>query len=159
MIHLKYVGAPEQFLGNKLSQAKLENGIKCWSFSFSQHSQDDVKNREDYRKRSNIGPLPKAKPPWLSDYRLESDVTPELDSTKTSYYQSIIIVLRHIVELERCKLAMEVSSMASIMALLREGHLSVGFQLFSFMKSKHNGVTVFDPAESHIDLTQFLTEY
>ena len=109
MIHLKYVGAPEQFLGNKLSQAKLENGIKCWSFSFSQHSQDDVKNREDYRKRSNIGPLPKAKPPWPSDYRLESDITPELTSTMVYYYQSLIGTLKCVVELGRGNLSMEVS--------------------------------------------------
>ena len=38
------------------------------------------------------------------------------------------------------------------------GHLNVLFKMFSFLKSKHNGVTVFDPAEPEIDQTQFPTE-
>jgi hypothetical protein len=53
---------------------------------------------------------------------------------------------------------MEVSAMASMMALPREGHLNVLFKMFSFLKSKHNGVTVFDPTEPEIDLNQFPTE-
>ena len=48
--------------------------------------------------------------------------------------------------------------MASMMALPREGHLKIVFQMFSFLKSKHNGVMVFDPTESDIDQTQFPTE-
>ena len=53
---------------------------------------------------------------------------------------------------------MEVSTMASMMILPREGHLNEVFQLFSFLKSKHTGVTVFDPTEPEIDQTQFTTE-
>ena len=30
--------------------------------------------------------------------------------------------------------------------------------MFSFLKSKHNGVTVLDPTEPNDDITQFLTE-
>ena len=48
--------------------------------------------------------------------------------------------------------------MASMIALPREGHLNVVFQIFLFLKRKHNGVTVFDPANPEIDQTQFLTE-
>ena len=47
--------------------------------------------------------------------------------------------------------------MTSIMALPREGHLSVLLKTF-FLKSKHNGVTVFDLTEPEIDQTQFPTE-
>ena len=39
---------------------------------------------------------------------------------------------------------MEVSSMASMMTLPRESHLNVVFQMFSFLKSKHTVLTVFD---------------
>ena len=48
--------------------------------------------------------------------------------------------------------------MASMMAIPREGHLSVMFKIFSFLKSKHNEVTVFGPTEPGIDQTQFPTE-
>ena len=48
--------------------------------------------------------------------------------------------------------------MASMMALPREGHLSVVLHAFSFLKRKHNGVALFDHAEPEIDQTQFSIE-
>ena len=59
----KSIGAPEQYLGNKVLLVTLENCVKCWSFSSSQHVQAAVKNVEDYRARANLGPLLKAKSP------------------------------------------------------------------------------------------------
>ena len=53
---------------------------------------------------------------------------------------------------------MEVSAMASMMVIFREGHLSTMFQMFSFLKNKHNGVTSFDPSDPEIEITQFPTE-
>ena len=154
----KSIGPPEQYLGNKVSLVTLENGTKCWSFSSSQYVQAAVKNVEDYRTRANLGPLPKTKSPWPTNYRPESDITSELGPKEASYYQSLIGVLRWIVELGRGDLAMEVSAMASVMALPRQGHLNTVFQMFSFLKSKHNGVMVFDPTEPNIDLSQFPIE-
>ena len=48
--------------------------------------------------------------------------------------------------------------MVSMMALIREGHLNIIFKMCFFLKSEHNGVTVFDPTEPEIDLNQFPTE-
>jgi len=154
----KSIGPPDQYLGNKVSLVTLENGAKCWSFSSSQYVQAAVKNVEDYRKRADLGPLLKTKSPWPTNYRPESDITPELTPKKASYYQSLIGVLRWIVELGRGDLAMEVSAMASMMALPREGHLETVFRMFSFLKGKHNGVMVFDPTEPDIDQSQFPIE-
>ena len=154
----KSIGPPEQYLGNKVSLVTLENGTKCWSFSSSQYVQAAVKNVEDYRTRANLGPFLKTKSPWPTNYRPESDITSELGPKEASYYQSLIGVLRWIVELGRGDLAMEVSAMASMMALPRQGHLNTVFQMFSFLKSKHNGVMVFDPTEPDIDLSQFPAE-
>ena len=53
---------------------------------------------------------------------------------------------------------MEVYAMTSMMALLRQGHLKVVFQMFSFLKTKHNVVTVFNPTEPKIDKNQFPTK-
>ena len=58
----KSVDSPEQHLGEKFSQVKLENCVKCWSFSSSQHAQAALKNSEDYSSTSNLGPLLKTKP-------------------------------------------------------------------------------------------------
>ena len=53
---------------------------------------------------------------------------------------------------------MKLLAMASIIALHREGHLAVAFQMFSFLKSKKNGVTVLGPADPEIDQNHFPTE-
>ena len=50
---------------------------------------------------------------------------------------------------------MDVPAMASVMALPLEGHLKAVFQMFSFLKRKHNGVTMFDPTQPEIQKTQF----
>ena len=84
----KSIGSPEQCLGNEVSLVALENGVKCWSFSSSQCAQDAVKNVEDFRARSNLGPLLKAKSTWPSNHMPEADVTTEIAPKKASYCQS-----------------------------------------------------------------------
>jgi hypothetical protein len=151
----KSIGPPTQYLGNKVSEVTMENGVKCWSFSSSQYVQNAVKNVESYLLKQGEKPLPKSKSPWPSNYRPEIDVTPELSSVYASYYQSLIGILRWIVELGRGDICMETSAMASMMALPREGHLNTLFHMFSFLKTKHNAVMVFDPTVPEIDESQF----
>ena len=154
----KSIAPPTQYLGNKVSEVTLENGIKCWSFSSSQYAQSAVKNVEEYIAKNGLDPLHKCKSPWPSNYRPESDISPELPHHKASYYRSLIGILRWIVELGRADIVMETSAMASMMALPREGHLKTVFQMFAFIKHKHNGVMVFDPSEPDLDLSKFPKE-
>jgi hypothetical protein len=44
----KLIDLPAQYLGNKVSQVTMENGVKCWIFSSSQYVQNAVKNVETY---------------------------------------------------------------------------------------------------------------
>ena len=55
-------------------------------------------------------------------------------------------------------MAMQVSAMASTTDLPREGCLNLLFQMFSFFKSKHNVVAMFDPSYPERDQSQFLPE-
>lgn len=154
----KSIGVPTQYLGNKVSQVTMQNGLKCWSFSSSQYVQSAVKNVEEYLSKTDDKLPPRNKSPWTSNYRPECDITPELSPTKAAYYQSLIGVLRWIVELGRADICMEVSAMASMMASPREGHLQQLYQTFSFLKAKHNGVMVFDSTEPSIDRNLFVKE-
>ena len=154
----KSIGPPSQYLGNKVSTVNLDNGATCWSFSSSQYIQNAVANVEDYLMKQGEKSLPRSKSPWPSNYRPEIDVSPELSPGQASYYQSLIGILRWIVELGRADICMETSAMASMMALPREGHLRVLFHMFAFLKTKHNGVMVFDPTEPDIDEDQFRLE-
>ena len=80
--------------------------------SSSQYIQDAVKNVESHLKKKGEYLPKRATSPWVRDYRPEVDVTPELTSEEASYFQSLIGVLRWIVELGRVDITMEVSAMA-----------------------------------------------
>ena len=119
----KSIGPPKKYLGNKVSQVTLDSGTTCWSLGSSQYVQNDVTNVESYLKRKGEKLPPRAKSPWSNNYRLETDMSLELSSVKAAYFQSLICILRWIVELNRIDIAMETPAMASMMALPREGHL------------------------------------
>eukprot|EP00957_Ditylum_brightwellii_P148966 11341541-Ditylum_brightwellii.AAC.1 len=57
-------------------------------------------------------------------YRPELDITPELSPIDSAYYQSLIGMLRWIVELGQIDICLEVSMMSSHLAMLREGHMA-----------------------------------
>ena len=60
--------------------------------------------------------------PLAYDYRPEVDKSPELAPEDASYYQSLIGILRWMVELGRVDICCEVSMMSTQLAMSREGH-------------------------------------
>ena len=149
------IGPPTIYLGNKVSNVTLANGIKAWSFSSSQYVQNAVENVERYLKVKGKTLPRKVNTPLSSNYRPEIDISRELNPTEASYYMSLIGILRWTVELGRVDLTCEVSMMASFMAMPREGHLDQLYHMFGYLKSKHNAEMVFDPTVPDIDKSQF----
>ena len=82
-------------------------------------------------------------------------MSPELDAEDASYYQSLIGVLRWIVELGRVDICLEVSMLSSHLALPREGHMQQVFQTFAYLKKYHNTELVYDPSNPVVDMLQF----
>lgn len=119
----KSIGPPSIYLGNKVSKVTLENGVSAWSFISSQYVQAAVENVERYLKGKDLCLPVKAATPFNSGYRPEIDVSPEVNATDAAYFQSMIGVLRWIVELGRVDVNTEASMLASFMALPRKGHL------------------------------------
>ena len=76
--------------------------------------------------------LPNTKWPWHITYCPEVDVSPELGAYEAGCFQSLIGVLRQIVELGRSDLAMETSAMAYMMSLPRKVLFKFLFQNFPF---------------------------
>jgi hypothetical protein len=90
-----------------------------------------------------------------TSYQPELDVTPELEPTDTSYYQSLIGILRWIVELGRVDVCLDCSMMSSHLALPREGHMHQVFHIFAYLKKYHNTELVFDPSDQCIEEADF----
>ena len=74
-----------------------------------------------------------------------------------SWYQSLVDVLHCIVEIGRVDIITEVSTLASQMALPREGHLEAALHVFGYLKSHHNSRQVFDPTYPDIDQANFVS--
>ena len=154
----KSIGTPNIYLGNKVSNVTLENGVSAWSFRSSQYVQSAVHNVEKHLRSINQS-LPKYAPaPFTTNCRPEIDISSTLNESDSSYYQSLIGILRWVVELGRVDITCEVSMMASMMAMPRSGHLNQLFHMFAYLKNKHNAEMVFDSTVPDIDEAEFPAE-
>ena len=72
--------------------------------------------------------------PISNKYQPEIDESAELDAVDAAYYQSLIGVLRWILELVRADINCEVSMLSSCMALPRYGHLEQVFNIVAYFK-------------------------
>ena len=152
------IGPPKLYLGSRIRKVQLENGIECWAASSSQYVQAAVKNVEEYlgKDQNPKMKLPtRAETPLQTSYRPELDVSPELGPVEAAYYQSLIGILRWIVELGRVDICLEVSMMSSHLALPRVGHLQHLLQTFAYLKKYHNTEMVFDPSDPVVDESNF----
>eukprot|EP00957_Ditylum_brightwellii_P043952 3335074-Ditylum_brightwellii.AAC.1 len=66
----------------------------------------------------------KAEIPTRVSYRPELDITPALSPIDSTYFQSLIGMLRWIVELGQIDICLEVYMMSSHLAMPREGHMA-----------------------------------
>ena len=154
--HLKEesIGPPTVYLGGRVRKVQLENGVWAWSFSSSQYVQSPVKNIEaDVRRPENSHlkiPL-KAEAPLTMSYRPELDVSSELTPRDSAYYQSLIGILRWIVELGRIDICLEVSMMSSHIVMLRKGHLDQVLHIFAYLHKYHNTELVYDLSDPVVE--------
>ena len=123
--------------------------------SMSQYVQEAVKNVEGHLRKRGLGLLKKASAPMSLNYSPELDSSVELDQDGMGYYQSLIGILRWIVEMGRMDICMEVSSLSSHMAMPREGHMQQVLHIFAYLKINHNARVVFDPSYPEIDSDAF----
>lgn len=151
------LGPPKIYLGGKVSKVQLPNGVSAWAFSSSQYVHEAIRAVEEQLERE--GKKLQAKKPGTpipTSYSPELYITPELLPIEASYYQSLIGILRWIVELGRIDICHEVSLMSSQLALPREGHLDKVLVIFAYLKWKHNARMVFDPTYPTINHEDFV---
>ena len=93
--------------------------------------------------------------PFLLGYEPCMDVSPLLSPDEASYFQTIIGVMRWMVELERIDIAVEVSQLSSFLAMPRQGHLVNALHIMSYLKIKHNSKLVLDTSYPGVDMSKF----
>ena len=138
-----------------MRKVKLENNNYAWSFSSAQYVKNAVKDVEDKIDKDGRKLVKRATTLFAHNYRPETDLSDELGPSEASYFQSLIGVLRWMVELGRVDICCKVSMMSTQLVLPREGHLEAVLHIFSYLKSHHNTEMVFDPSNPVIDMCDF----
>ena len=149
------IGPPKLYLGGQMRQVEMSNGAKAWAFGSAQYVKAAVENVKSYLSKKGKNLPKKARTPLSSGYRPEIDVSDELEGDEATYYQSLIGVLRWMVELGRIDITVEVSMMSSHLALPRQGHLEQVYHMFSYLDKHHNAEMPFDPTVPEIDEGSF----
>jgi hypothetical protein len=139
---------PDDYLSTKLKETVLPNGVKARGQSSSHYIHNAVAFLESWMKNREYKLPRKAPTP-------EVDVTEVLNSEEANYYQSLVGVLRWIIEIGRIDITTEVSMLASHMAMPRKGHLYAVFRLFAYLKAKHKSRLIFDPTYPRIHDVKF----
>ena len=149
------IGSPSIYLGAKIGIMQLNDGTKSYYFNMSQYIKEAIKNVELYLKGKNLALLKHTTIPITSNYTPEVDASPELDDNDAAYYQSLIGILRWMVEMGRIDIITEVSMLSSFVAMPRQGHLSQVLHIFAYLKSHGNARLVLDPSYPEINDEDF----
>ena len=126
------IGPPNLYLGGHLREIDIDEATTAWAFISTQYVKAAVANVETHLSKSGQRLKLKATGPLPRDYRPEIDITDELGGEEASYYQSLIGVLRWMVELGRVDICTEVRMMSLHLALPRKGHLDALMHMFAY---------------------------
>ena len=109
----KSIGLPDNYLGGKMRRVKLENGSNAWAFMSSQYVVEAVKNVEAYLAWKEKKLNAKAGAHISNRYRPEIEAINELRPVDADYYQSLIGIIRWMVDLGRVDICVELLILSS----------------------------------------------
>ena len=145
------IETPSNYLGGKVGKVQLPNGVEVYSWSMSQYVQSTILAVEKRLKEEGRKLPTRCKTPIPSYYSPETDDAKELNEDESNYYQSLIGILRWLIEMGRIDICTEVSMLSSYVVCPRDGHFEALLQIFAYLKSHHNARIVFDPSYPDID--------
>ena len=148
---------PEMYLGGDIKQVETASGTKCWTLSSENYIKTAIANVEEKLSKSNLRLPSKCITPFVSGYHPSEDMTKELDSEGTRYYQELIGVLRWAIELGRVDILLEVALLSTHLVLPRAGHLQQLYHIFGYLKNSSRRRLYFDPEHPNISESRFQT--
>ncbi len=135
------VGDPDIYLGAKLKETRLPNGVMAWGLSPSKYVVQAVKICQLHltEKLARKYSIPaRVDNQFPVDYDPSTDLSNLLDPDCSSFYQHLIGVMRWMVELGCIDIATEVSMLSSYLACPRKGHLENALHVMVYLRLKHN---------------------
>ena len=83
------------------------------------------------------------------------DTSPELLLEEALYFQTLIGVMRWMVELGSVNIAVKVSQLALFLVMLRRGHFINALHIMSCLRFKHNSLLALDPSYTCVNQDKF----
>ena len=148
----------DMHLGTKLKCLQLHNGIWAWSMSPSKYVWVAVRICKEYvaRHLSKGYRLPKREEnPFESGCSPKLDVSPVLGPEGASYYQSLIKIIRRMIEIGQRDINTKVSLSSSYSAMPRQGYLEAVLHVMGYLKLRHNSRLTFDCSYPDVDHSNF----
>jgi hypothetical protein len=152
------IQVPTFYLGAKLKNTVLPNGVVAWGTISRKYVQSAAHNVQEY-----LAALPgdqklqkKVYGPFAGGYKTDLDESPELYPIRDNLYQSQIGILQWCVELGRIDIITKLSIVSTYICLLREGHLESVFHVFAYLGLHHNARAVVDPTYPSVDMGTFI---
>jgi Reverse transcriptase (RNA-dependent DNA polymerase) len=149
------VKEPDNYLGADIRKHALSGGDMAWALSSDTYVKRAVEELERELELAGQSLKKKVLTLLASGYRPELDGSPELDERRSSYYASLMGVLRWCIELGRIDIIVEAGLLSRFQACPREGHLEQMFHVFAYLKKYDRSASVFDWTEPWLDESQF----
>ena len=153
------IGPPKIYLGANIQKIEGKgNNVKCWGLSAERYVREAVRNAKEKMKQdrftfnkklSDIKYSPQS--PFSNvKYRPELDTSLECSEDQTQYFQSLIGILRWIIELGKIDICFEVSALSHYCCNPRVGYLTQAFHIFKYLDIHKENFIAFDP--TYLDL-------
>ena len=151
------MGNPDIYLGVKLRKCTMNNGVECWYLLASKYVQEAVRNVKNQWSTAYPGiKWPRhADTPFMKYYLPELEISEDFNTEEANYYQSLICIVRWMIELGRIDMITDVSILYSFLSIPRQGRLEAVFQIFAYLDNKHNARIVFDPTYPEVAHVNF----
>ena len=127
----------------------------CWSISSNDYIKATIDTVEKAIEQRPWKLSTKVQTPMSSNYQPELDVSDELNSSDTQFFQELIGILRWGTEIGRIDVLLETEILSQHQALPRVGHLEQALHIFSFLKKKPKLSLYLDPRYPDIDYGLF----
>ena len=135
------VGDHDIYLIRKLKNVRMSKYVWCWSLSPPKYEQEAIRNYKNHQKDNYSGEYEfNTNPPnpFPLCYEPDMDVSPMMSPDEASYYQTIIGVMRWMVELGCVDIAVEVSLISLFVAMPHKSHMVSALQIMSYLRIRHN---------------------
>jgi hypothetical protein len=132
-------GCPDRYLGTNACKYQLEDGREYWCMHPGDYVKMSCKLVKGWSEKDSRRWTKNRKAAMITKYRLELDISPDLDDDLATRFQQMIGILRWAIELGRIDFITEVSHLSSHNVSPRAGLLEAAFQVFENLDAHDNG--------------------